>query len=83
MKMAMNDSDAKRLIALKERIQEATSELHQEEGRKGELLKQLKELGFDSVESAVLGIQELDNSIKDLSIEVDKGIQTLEERYGL
>jgi len=71
----------KKLLNLKERIEEARSEASELKGQQKHLMKQLEDWGCTSVKQAKEKAKELDKKINQLSNKIDQGVEELEEQY--
>jgi predicted transcriptional regulator len=71
---------AKRLIALKDTIEESKQELARCEGMKSGLLKRLKEeFGVSSEQEAERLLKKLQKEIEEMEEELEEGVSKLEE----
>ncbi len=70
------------LMDLKENIEKAKREKSKEEGRLESLMERLKkEHDLDDLDSAAKKVESLDEEIKSLEDEFNKGYQDLKENY--
>jgi uncharacterized protein (DUF342 family) len=71
----------KELDSLSKEIDKAKSNIAQFEGQKIQLMKQLKDLGYSSVEEAGKDLTKMDNQLIALGEEIEKGFKELKENY--
>ena len=72
-----------RLLELSQAVDEAKAEKARLEGRKEELVKQLKALGCSSLEEAQKKLSESNAEVARLETELDGRLTKLEKVYGL
>jgi predicted nucleic acid-binding Zn-ribbon protein len=70
------------LLDLKQQIDDAKEKNLQLKGQKDALMQQLKDdWGCASIEQAGKKIKSMEKQIADLSVEIETGLQELEEKY--
>ena len=75
-------NEAQRLLTLKQKIQEATTEKAKAEGRVQELEAQLKkQFGVDTPEAGEDLLATFDAEVKELDVRLQKGVVELEKKY--
>lgn len=74
----------KKILAIKDEIQSDKDKMNQFKGRRTELLKQLKEdHGISDLKKAEQKASTLSDKIKKLGEEIEEGINSLIDKYGL
>ena len=75
-------NEAQRLLTLKQKIQEATTEKAKAEGRVQELEAQLKkQFGVDTPEAGEELLTKLDAEVKNLETRLQTGVAEMEKKY--
>ena len=70
---------AEDLRQLKRKIDNLGKELARDEGSLAQLMEQLHELGYDSLEDAAEGLKQLEREASDTETQLSKQIKTLSE----
>ena len=74
----------KELLKLKEKINNAKSEVSELKGQEKYLIKELKEnWNCDSIEAAKKTLKKLEVDVLQINQKIDEGIQELEEKYNV
>ncbi len=74
--------DERRLLSLKQQIDDAKTEISQLEGRKANLLERLEEQwGCKTIKEAEKKLEEMTEQIESLDKKIQAGITKLEEEY--
>lgn len=73
----------KQLLGLKEKIENAKSQIQSAEGKKEYLLQELADLGCSSVKEAEEKIVYLQENIDELSDKIQKIVEQIEDNYDI